>query len=322
MASLHAAQRSTSNDAINSNASTSRTNSLQPGVSPTGKITTNDGATLHYERFGSHGPVVLLIHGWSGSRHYWDLCTRPIARHCQVVTFDLRHHGDSSKPGWGFHVARLAADVRDLVEALDLQNVTAVGASMGASILWSYFELFGDQDRISQAVFVDQAPLQNIAIDWKGGSTGCYDIASLTRLQCRLLTDFEGFAKDNARFCASPAISNEVLTVLAHETLRSDPSALAMLMADHTSLDWRPVLPRISIPCINIVARRSAVFPWWGVEEVGRLMPNCLNVYFEEENHWPYIGQPSKFSMLIATFATESFLGVQKVWVSTNGTDN
>lgn len=33
---------------------------------------------------------------------------------------------------------------------------------------------------------MDQAPLQNVAADWKWGSTGCYDIASLTRLQCKL----------------------------------------------------------------------------------------------------------------------------------------
>ena len=33
---------------------------------------------------------------------------------------------------------------------------------------------------------MDQAPLQNVAPDWKWGSTGCYDIASLTRLQCKL----------------------------------------------------------------------------------------------------------------------------------------
>lgn len=38
----------------------------------------------------------------------------------------------------------------------------------------------------AQAVFVDQAPLQNIAPDWRWGSTGCYDTASLTRLQCKL----------------------------------------------------------------------------------------------------------------------------------------
>jgi len=34
-----------------------------------------------------------------------------------------------------------------------------VGTSMGAAVIWSYLELFGDA-RIAKAVFVDQAPLQ------------------------------------------------------------------------------------------------------------------------------------------------------------------
>ncbi len=40
-----------------------------------------------------------------------------------------------------------------------VQEVTVVGTSMGASTIWSYIELFGE-DRIARAVFVDQAPLQ------------------------------------------------------------------------------------------------------------------------------------------------------------------
>ena len=34
-----------------------------------------------------------------------------------------------------------------------------MGTSMGAAVIWSYLELFGDA-RIAKAVFVDQAPLQ------------------------------------------------------------------------------------------------------------------------------------------------------------------
>ena len=283
---------------------------------PYGKIMTNDGFELFYETFGgSHSaknkkkPIVVLIHGWSGSRHYWDLNVRLIARSCKVITYDIRHHGDSNAgdKGHGFHVARLASDLRDLLIALRLHDVTAVGASMGASIIWSYFELFGNDGRIGKAVFVDQAPLQNTAPDWKGGSTGCYDIASLTRLQCRLMEDFKGFAKDNAVFCSSPAIPDDCLRVLEAETLRASNVALAAIMADHTALDWRPVLPRISIPTLNIIGKQSRVFPYWGCEEVSRLLPDCKTIYFDHCNHWLYIEEPQRFSKIISLFATSGF---------------
>ena len=41
-----------------------------------------------------------------------------------------------------------------------LQEPTVVGSSMGASIIWSYFELFGQDALIAKAIFVDQTPLQ------------------------------------------------------------------------------------------------------------------------------------------------------------------
>jgi len=105
-----------------------------------------------------------------------------------------------------------------------------------------------------------------------------------------------------------------VLQVLEQETLRANPVALAALMADHTALDWRPVLPRINVPCLNVIGRRSTVFPFWGCEEVGRLLPNSHTVFFENQNHWLYIEEPLKFSQLIAAFANDGFQGVNRVW--------
>ena len=50
---------------------------------------------------------------------------------------------------------------------------------------------------------VDQAPLQNLAEDWRLGSKGCYDAVSLTRLQALLKYDFMAFTKGNCKGCLS-----------------------------------------------------------------------------------------------------------------------
>jgi pimeloyl-ACP methyl ester carboxylesterase len=71
----------------------------------------------------------------------------------QVYAYDQRFHGDSDSPSHGFHVARLAADLRDFLTALELTDVTVVGSSMGCAVIWSYVELFGLQ-RLKQAVFL------------------------------------------------------------------------------------------------------------------------------------------------------------------------
>ena len=54
---------------------------------------------------------------------------------------------------------------------------------------------------LRNAIFVDQAPLQNRAPDWIIGSRGCYDAASLAALQAALHADMSAFA-DGAGVCS------------------------------------------------------------------------------------------------------------------------
>ncbi|BDA49392.1 AB hydrolase superfamily protein YdjP [Coccomyxa sp. Obi] len=272
-------------------------------------ITANDSVKIAFERMGRSGPVVVLLHGWSGSRHYYDRNAQAIAKYCQVYALDYRFHGDSDRPSWGYHVARLAADLHDFLEALALDEVTVVGSSMGAAVIWSYIELFGHQ-HLAKAVFVDQAPLQNVAPDWRMGSNGCYDAATLAALQTRLALDFESVADGVQAECLSRPLGHGMEEALKAETLRADPDALGRLMADHTQLDWRPLLPRIKIPCLNLVGRISKTFPWQGTAVVGQMIPNCHTVYFEQGNHFLYIEEPEKFNQLVIEFVEKGLAAV------------
>lgn len=156
-----------------------------------------------------------------------------------------------------------------------------------------------------QAVFVDQAPLQNRTADWNLGSRGCYDARTLRQLQQTLATDLGAIAEGNASGCLSLPLPEDILQLLRSETMRCSGEALGALMADHTQIDWRPLLPRITIPCLNCVGGTSGVFPAEGCLEVGRAIPNCSNVLFQRGNHWLYLEQPEEFNQLLLEFIRE-----------------
>ena len=92
-------------------------------------LTTSDGVSIHYEEYGAGSPLVL-VHGWSGSHRYFQLNTPVLAKTFRVIVFDQRFHGESGKPLHGFHVARLAADLYELLSALQLKHCTLLGSSM------------------------------------------------------------------------------------------------------------------------------------------------------------------------------------------------
>ena len=80
-----------------------------------------------------------------------------VAAGYRAIAVDRRWHGLSDRPAHGQRIARHAADLRDVIVALDLDKPLLVGASMGASVCWSYIDLFGS-DAIAGMIGVDQTP--------------------------------------------------------------------------------------------------------------------------------------------------------------------
>ncbi len=82
---------------------------------------------LYYEDHGTGKPVVL-IHGWPLSGRSWEYQVPALVEAgCRVITYDRRGFGKSSQPWDGYDYETFAADLHQLLEHLDLTNVTLVG---------------------------------------------------------------------------------------------------------------------------------------------------------------------------------------------------
>ncbi|WP_201582862.1 alpha/beta fold hydrolase [Psychrobacter immobilis] len=117
----------------------------------------NQAVDLYYEVQGSGKPVVL-IHGWPLSGRSWESQLMAlVAAGYQVITYDRRGFGQSSKPWEGYDYDTLAQDLKALMDELDLQNATIVGFSMGGGEVARYLGNFGSE-RISKAVLASSVP--------------------------------------------------------------------------------------------------------------------------------------------------------------------
>lgn len=61
--------------------------------------------------------------------------------HC--VCYDQRGHAASDHADFHLNVKNLGRDMREIIEYLNLENVTAIGHSMGAATIFSYVNQFG-----------------------------------------------------------------------------------------------------------------------------------------------------------------------------------
>jgi len=114
---------------------------------------TEEPIKLSYCDYGKGKPVVL-IHGWPLSKEMWEYQLEPLIDvGMRVITYDRRGFGKSDKPWAAYNYDVLAADLKELLDQLDLIDVTLVGFSMGGGEVARYLNAYGS-DRISKVVLV------------------------------------------------------------------------------------------------------------------------------------------------------------------------
>jgi pimeloyl-ACP methyl ester carboxylesterase len=96
------------------------------------------GHRVSYRTAGDDGPVVLLIHGITGSAAHWDQAVPLLAERYRVVAPDLLGHGQSDKPRGDYSLGAYAASVRDLLVALGHPRATVVGHSLGGGVAMQF----------------------------------------------------------------------------------------------------------------------------------------------------------------------------------------
>ena len=79
--------------------------------------------------------VILFIHGWPLNHQMWEYEVEYLMEFgYRCITVDLRGYGRSDRPFDGYDYDTMASDIKAVIEALNLKDITLVGHSMGAAI--------------------------------------------------------------------------------------------------------------------------------------------------------------------------------------------
>jgi pimeloyl-ACP methyl ester carboxylesterase len=102
------------------------------------------GHRVCFRRAGE-GPVVMLVHGITGSARHWERMLPILAEDHTVIAPDLLGHGESAKPRGDYSLGAFASGIRDLLLALDRGPATIVGHSLGGGIAMQFAYQFPEQ---------------------------------------------------------------------------------------------------------------------------------------------------------------------------------
>ena len=230
---------------------------------------------LFYEDHGSGTPVVL-IHGYPLSGRAWDKQLSALlgAGH-RVITYDRRGFGKSSQPTTGYDYDTFAADLKVLMDALDLHDAVLVGHSMGTGEVTRYIATYGS-DRVAKGVLVSPIPpfLRQTPDNPEGLPASMFDGFAEVAAQDTpawmkgFLDNFYNFDTLRGTLVSEQAFQSSWF-------IAAGASAVAAVACIATWLtDFRKDLPQIDVPMLVIHGDEDRVLP---IDKTAQRLPALVS---------------------------------------------
>jgi long-chain acyl-CoA synthetase len=184
----------------------------------------------------------LLIHGFGGVASQWRHQIEQFAGQNRVIAIDLRGHGCSSRPKYGFDMNRILADLMAVLDHLRLnQPVVLVGHSFGVGMVTEFAIRF--PQRVSHLILIAGA--------------GEYEIAWYYRLAFRLPDSLLRLAQPFTRGFLDASL----------------PSLKQFYLSNMCYWKGWDKFPLLKPPTMVILGNRDRVLPQSAFERVAELVP-------------------------------------------------
>jgi non-heme chloroperoxidase len=249
------------------------------------------GVSVYAQDVGSGSPVVLLA-GFGLSHEVWDGEVRELAdAGHRVVCIDLRGTGRSDKPVGDYSIARLAADVEAVLDALDLREVTLVGWSFGGQIALALAST--SPERVSRLVLVCSNGVRaSRATNYPFGPPADALLEALARgeredrIAARHRTIASGFHGEP---------DPRVLEFLVRVQLQMPSWAAVACYESYLTTDLSAVLPSVTVPVVQILGAEDAVTPPAGAQWLGERLADWRLIELERCGHYPMFEAAAEF---------------------------
>lgn len=261
------------------------------------RFTTSDDVELHYEDMGSGAPLVFAA-GWALDGSWWRH-QLPLADQYRVIVLDPRSQGRSEKVTRGLRMGRQAQDLRELLDRLELDDVTVVAWSRSTSVALAYWELFGAH-RVGRFVLIGVTPSMSQRPDWQWGY-----MMDPNAFQELILADHKSVVRQVIADLLHIPPPPEEVEEMVRTTMLTPPLAGARMLEDHGAIDWRDMLHTISIPTLVCVGRFDRNAPLGAAEHVAGAVPGARLAIFEKSAHAPFYEEPELFNQVLERFITE-----------------
>lgn len=114
---------------------------------------------LNHKIFGEGDDTLIILHGLLGSLDNWQSLAMRFSKKRRVITVDQRNHGKSPHDG-GLSYELMAADLKELMDDLNIDKAIILGHSMGGKTVMQF--AFEYPDSVEDLIVVDMNPSESV----------------------------------------------------------------------------------------------------------------------------------------------------------------
>jgi pimeloyl-ACP methyl ester carboxylesterase len=245
-----------------------------------------EGVEIYYEVHGQGAPV-LLSHGYSATSQMWAGQVAALAKDHQLITWDMRGHGQSDYPAdqGAYSEAATVADMAAILDAVGAKQAVIGGLSLGGYMTLA-FQL-AHPDRCLALLIIDTGPGYRKDEPRDGWN------ANALRTAARYET--EGLAALGARSAET--------RVATHRNAEGLAKAARGMLAQK---DARVIdsLPNINVPSIVIVGANDTPF-LAASDYMAAKIPGAKKAVIPDAGHAANIDEPEAFNAAVLGFLAD-----------------
>ncbi len=266
---------------------------------------TTPEAEIFYQDTGGDGPAVVLVHGWPLSGRMWEPQVGPLRdAGYRVITYDRRGFGHSAFPNGGYDYDTMAADLKALLDELDLRDVTLVGFSMGGGEVARYIGTYGT-DRVAKAALVSSVTPFMLKT---GDNPDGVDRSVFDDMIDNLKKDRPAFLRSfGKKFVGwglmDHPVSEEMLDYAWSIAVMAQPQATIDCVTAFGMTDFRDDVRKMTVPTLVVHGESDDIVPLKvGGKAADALLPNSQLVVVDGAPHGLTMTNTEDFNRLLLDF--------------------
>lgn len=250
---------------------------------------------LHITDLGD-GPVVVLIHGYPLSDASWEYQYHDLIKAgYRVIGITLRGFGQSDKPYGKYDYDQFAADIKAVLDTLDIKDATIGGHSMGGAIALHYVAKYDSAHISKLALFAAAAPCHTKKADYPYPLFTKEEITQWVELNN---TDRPALlAAVGEKFTLNAtSVSPGIGAWLGGIEMQSSAYAMEQALIALRDEDLRGDLPKIKIPTLIFNAKQDKIVAFALAEQMHKAIPGSTLIPFDKSGHALFIEEQNKFN--------------------------